>query len=175
MEEPKKDSLEKISEALGTTFESADLETVTTQLEPIQEFQTAVAVPEQPEEMYADKEYLRNDLKALIDKSKKVLDTLGKDIMMGSSPRLHEVYATLLNSTVTAYRELGELNKNIAETQVKIQKINSSGKGGGGSGGSKDGTIRLTAPQLSQMIETARKNSTMNEITVDFKVSEDDK
>ena len=172
-DEPKKDSLEKISEALGTTFESSDLEISSTQLATVEESPKAVAVPKQEEEMYADEDYLRADLKDLISKSKKVLDTLGKDIMLGSQPRLHEVYATLLNSTVAAYKELGDLNRNMAETQVKMKKINSSGKPIASAG--KDGTIPLTANQLSLMLENARKNSSMNEITVDFKVSEDDK
>lgn len=169
MAEPKKDSLTKMSEALGTTFESQDL--IVRKEEPV-----AVAVNlEEEEKVFLDQDYIRNNIKDLIKSSKMVMEKLEQDIMLGSSPRLHEVYATLLTSVTNAHKELAELNKNVVDVKFKKEKANAVGKGAGGGFSGKDKTIPLTAAQLSEMLQSARDNSTMNNIKVDFKVSEEDK
>ena len=162
----KKDSLEKISDALGTTFESSELVPV------VEEVKTVCVDLESEPPVFLDQDYLRNDIKELIRNSKAVMEKLEQDIMMGSSPRLHEVYATLVSSVMNAYKELNELNKNVVDAQVKKEKASG---GGGGKKFSNDGTIPLTASQLSEMLQNARDSSSMNNIKVDFKVSENDK
>ena len=166
MDDVKKDSLTKISDALNTTFESTDLV-------PVKNEPKEIAVNQQEvEEVFEDQQYLREDLKKLIEDSKVVLGKLGQDIMLGATPRMHEVYATLLDSTVRAYKEISELNKAMFDAKIKKQKLIGGGKS---SGGNKSNTVALTAGQLQEIIERARKNSSMNAIEVDFKVSEEDK
>ena len=165
MDDVKLNSLEKISEALGTTFESADIV-------PVKKEPKEIAVSQTAEAVFEDQEYLREDLKNLIEDSKVVLGKLGQDIMIGSTPRAHEVYATLLDSIVRTYKEISELNRAMVDVQLKKQKMNNTGKGGAAK---TNNTLSLTAGQLSEMIESARKNNSMNDIKVDFTVSEDDK
>jgi hypothetical protein len=171
MDDENRDSFEKISDALGTTFEQ-EAEPVTKELEVVQEKKSALTVSEDfGSVMFEDQEYLRNDLKDLIDSSKRVMAKLEQDIKIGANPRSHEVYSEMVSSTLRAYNELRELNKSMFDARFKVNGL----KGGKKSTKSGDGTIELTAAQLSELMSKAKKDSSTNAIEVDFKVSEDKK
>jgi len=108
-----------------------------------------------------DKTYLQDGIKTLIDNSQLVLNTVQKDIKIGTAPRTIEVYAKLMSATTDAIRELRELNQTIANmTMFKDTEA------------PKKATINvnMTGKELMAMMKDAKEQSQMEAVDTTFEV-----
>jgi hypothetical protein len=108
-----------------------------------------------------DKEYLQEEIKLLIEQGKRVLDKIDKDLKLGSQPRMFEVYGSVFNSVMTGIKELRELNKNVADIELKSNPVPTQGK------------IELTASEFSKLIKMQTKeiaNNNMKDNAIEAKV-----
>lgn len=160
-------SLEKISEVFNTTFEMSEVEEVKKIDQEIEKFSSIKNSVINPTQLILEDQLeLRDGLKRIIDMTSVVMSKLNDDIKIGSKVSSHMAVSMLTKSIVEAYRELRELNQYIFEAKLKLNPD------GAIEGMTKTDKIELTADQLTEMLESARKNSSMNAIEVDFKVEE---
>lgn len=110
-----------------------------------------------------DSLFLENEIKALILSSKSVLNTLEKDIKIGSQPRMYEVYATLLNSIIGQYKELRQLNEAVAKLLIESKKVNIDEK-------AENRKSIMTSKEALDMVMNARLHSNMNAISTQFEI-----
>jgi hypothetical protein len=122
-----------------------------------------VVKPEENVGGLENKDFLQTEIKEVITNGKKVLETLQKDIKIGSPPRAAEVYAKLMSSTIEGLRELRELDKTIAD--IKIRHVDENKP-------KTSVNISMTGKELLQMIKDAQSNSQMTAINTDFKVED---
>ena len=112
-----------------------------------------------------DKQYLQDEIKGLIDNSKQVLDTVKKDIKIGTAPRTIEVYAKLMSATIDGIRELRELNQTIANMTMfkdpdEKPKANLN--------------VTMTGKELLQMMNNAKANSQTEAVDASFSSVEEE-
>jgi hypothetical protein len=165
-----RDSMEKMSDVLNTTFEQ-DVTTVDKQLDVIKQKKLLVSKKEAEGMLVLDdQEEIKNGLRSVISNLEMVMEKLQQDIKIGSKVFSHQVYSQCATVLVESYRELAEINKNIFDCRIKLQQA--SKKEEGVKGIKENTTIPMTAQQLSDMLENARKNSSINAIDASFKVVE---
>lgn len=153
---------------MNESFDKLDNEFNTpTTIEPVKEIQS---FQQQKNELIEkttqiktleDKEYLQTEVKSLIENSKRVLDTIQKDIKIGSPPRMAEVYAKLLTSTLEGLRELRELNQTIANMQMFKDPLETP---------KANLNISMTAKELMQMMREAKESSQIKAVDANFSV-----
>ena len=110
-----------------------------------------------------DKTYLQDEIKSLIDNSKRVLDTVQKDIKIGTAPRTIEVYAKLMSATIDGIRELRELNQTIANMQMFRDPLEKQ---------KATVNVSLTGKELIQLMKEAKEKSQMDAVDTTFSVEE---
>ncbi len=152
---------------MNETFDKLDNEFNTPATEPVKEIQ---AFEQQKNELIEkttqiktleDKQYLQTEVKSLIENSKRVLDTIQKDIKIGAPPRMVEVYAKLLSSTLEGIKELRELNQTIANMQM-FKDPEEQPKA--------SINVKMTAKELIQMMKEARESSQIKAVEANFSV-----
>lgn len=161
-------SLDKLSSAFDATFEADDAAAIAEikgELDLIEEKKQKL-VEQSQDLMLMDQDYIRDGLKTLIIGSANVIDKLQCDIKIGTAPRVYEVYARLIDSATAQYRELRELNRDIATVSIEKGKFNVGNMGSGDA-------ISLKPEQLIDLIESAKEQSQVNKIDADFKIEDD--
>lgn len=113
-----------------------------------------------------DAGFLEKEIKSLILSSKRVLETLEKDIKVGAPPRMYEVYATLLNAITGQYKELRSLNESIAKFVIENKKQNLDER-------KEDNKMILSSTDALSMYMDAKKNSQMDAVDADFDVMDE--
>ena len=161
---PLKNSMEKISEVLGTTYVE-DVDKINKQIATIEEKKNEIATKSSinSELILEDQIELQNGLKDLIRMNTEMLDILKSDCRIGTPAYTFQAASLLTSSITTIYKELRELNQYITDTKIKTNQM-------GFGDMKKSDTIELTTNQLSDMLTKARENNSMNEIKVDFQV-----
>lgn len=122
-----------------------------------------------------DEEYLRFELKTLVQGSRLIMDKLERDIKIGSQPRIYEVYSALLKTTIDGLKELRELNNNVTNFKViadkpklaMIQAANSA-KLPAPTVNNTTTNVILTGKDLLSMIKSAKDESTIHAIDATF-------
>lgn len=137
----------------------ATVENPTKELEVFQQQKNELVAKTVQVKTLEDKEFLQTEIKSLIENSKRVLDIIQKDIKIGSPPRMAEVYAKLLTSTIEGIRELRELNQTLANMQMfkdsdEVPKATLN--------------VKMTGKELISLIKSAKDNSQMKEISAEF-------
>lgn len=147
---------EKISEVLGIDYEDSNKKLpVVKKVLPI----VPVEVPQ-----IDDLDYMKMELKSLLENGVNNLEKLSEDIKIGTSVRSHEVYFNGLGAVREIIRELKELNIDNArmsketskETTVNNTQVNNFYSG-------KD---------LAELMKEAKKNSQMNSIEAKFNIDD---
>ena len=115
-----------------------------------------------------DVEFLTSEIKTLIESSKGVLTTLERDITIGASPRMYEVYSGLLNAITSQYKELRQLNEAVAKVVIENKKQNLEEF-------KVDQKMRLTGNELLDMIHDANENNSLKAIDAEFEIQENEK
>ena len=120
-----------------------------------------------------DEEYLRFELKTLIQGSRMIMDKLEKDIKIGSQPRVYEVYSALLKTTFDGLKELRELNKTVTDLEIESDKpkISQDGK----VINNTTNNFVLTGKDLLNMISNAKKENQLNSIEAKFELGDHNK
>lgn len=118
-----------------------------------------------------DAELIRSEIQEMIASSKVILERLEETLQIGAPPRAFEVYATLMNSRLSGLKELKDLSK----TEIDVKVINNKGQGQNGSGTTNNTLVMMMdTKQLDDMVKKAERQSSLNEISVDFDVNEGD-
>ena len=117
-----------------------------------------------------DQEFLRDEIKSLIETTTMVMNQLRDDLKIGSPPRLYEVFSTLANSKIAQLKELRELEKTIMNAQLFSPDID------GGNGKNKAGKseITMTGSALLDLIKEAKEKNTMDKVDAEFIVVDDE-
>jgi hypothetical protein len=113
-----------------------------------------------------DEEYLRFELKTLIQGSRMIMDKLEKDIKIGSQPRVYEVYSALLKTTIDGLKELRELNKTVTDLEIESDKPKASSDGK--TINNTTNNVILTGKDLLTMIRSAKEENQLNTIEATF-------
>ncbi len=110
-----------------------------------------------------DKTWLQNQIKIVIEHGQLALDSVKKDIKIGTTPRTIEVYAKLMQSTLEGLKELATLNRTIADMEFyrnpetePSTKIN----------------IQMDGKELFDYMDKVRKESQLNAIDAEFDVED---
>jgi hypothetical protein len=167
MEDIQKNSLDKMAEALNTTFVPSVKETIkdiTTKTDNLVQ-----TVNNQPNEVViANKELIEDEFKNLITKSKDVLTALSGDIKIGSSASMYMAFAEVIKANVNTLKELFNINKSIFEMEMMRGNINPSES-------ESKKTISMTPQQMTDFLDLAKKSAEINRVEADFKISDEDK
>jgi Xaa-Pro aminopeptidase len=118
-----------------------------------------------------DEEYLRFELKTLIQGSRVIMDKLEKDIKIGSQPRVYEVYSALLKTTIDGLKELRELNKTVTDLEIESDKPKVSA-GDGKTINNTTNNVILTGKDLLTMIRSAKEENQLNTIEARFELGD---
>jgi len=113
----------------------------------------------------SDASFLEREIKSLIVSSKKVLETLEKDIKVGASPRMYEVYATLLGAITSQYKELRNLNESVAKFYLENKKYTLEET-------KEERKMMLTSDDMLSMYIQAKQSSNMDAIDADFDIED---
>jgi hypothetical protein len=114
-----------------------------------------------------DADFLDKELKTLMVSSRSVLVKLEQELKIGSTARMYEVYAGMLNSLTAQYKELRQLNESVAKLKYDQNVKNPLSM-------AANNKILLSSDQLLDMIQDASNSSNMNAIEVDFEVEVED-
>jgi len=114
-----------------------------------------------------DEEYLRFELKTLIQGSRVIMDKLERDIKIGSQPRVYEVYSALLKTTIDGLKELRELNKTVTDLEIESDKPKIT-KDGAQTINNTTNNVILTGKDLLSMIKSAQQVNQLNAIEATF-------
>lgn len=114
-----------------------------------------------------DEEYLRFELKTLIQGSRVIMDKLERDIKIGSQPRVYEVYSALLKTTIDGLKELRELNKTVTDLEIESDKPKIT-KDGAQTINNTTNNVILTGKDLLSMIKSAQQVNQLNAIEARF-------
>ena len=112
-----------------------------------------------------DVDFLTHEIKSLILSTKRVLGTLEKDIKIGSSARMYEVYAGLVNAITAQYKELRQLNEAVAKFIIENKKQNLDEK-------KEEHKMVLNSNEMLDMYMQVQKDSQLNAIDADFEITE---
>ena len=110
-----------------------------------------------------DAEFLEREIKSVMLSSRRVLETVEKNIKIGASPRDVEVYATLINAITGQFKELRNLNESMAKLVLENKKQNLEEV-------KEDHKMMLSSTDALDMLMQARMNSKTNAIDADFDV-----
>jgi len=113
-----------------------------------------------------DVDFLTHEIKSLILSSKRVLNTLEKDIKIGSAPRMYEVYASLLNAITSQYKELRQLNEAVAKFIIENKKQNLDEV-------KEEHKMVMNSTDMLNMFMDAKNNSEIETLDADFEITED--
>lgn len=111
-----------------------------------------------------DEDYIRDELKSMVEQGKDVLKTLRNDIAIGSPPRMYEVYADLMRATFENLRELRDLNSEIIKTEYKKRDGGEKGK----SAAKTTNNLILSSSELLKMVNDAKENNSLKEVKAEF-------
>lgn len=158
---------EGLDKSLNTNFESA-LDDVEKSLDTFNS-KKELMVEKSKSGTYTleDEEYLRFELKTLIQGSRIIMDKLERDIKIGSQPRVYEVYSALLKTTIDGLKELRELNKTVTDLEIESDKPKIT-KDGAQTINNTTNNVILTGKDLLSMIKSAQQVNQLNAIEATF-------
>lgn len=167
MKEERKEAFGNLSNAFETDYEEVDKldETLKTFEAKKNKLVEKLSTPSDLEDL----EYMRFELKSLVEGGLNILQKLDEDIKIGSKVRSHEVYFSGVNSIRDTLKELRELNRTVVEIKLEEKRI---------AKGATPTNLQinnfLDSRQLLEMVNDAKKNSSLNEIKAEFIVTDSD-
>jgi len=156
------DVYENISNSLDTTFDGEELEElveVKTQSNRCKELTVSTDETE-----LVDEDYIRDEVKSLVDNIEVAMSKLQQDIRIGSPPRNHEVFAQLANAKVNVLKELINMNKHKLDAKMKLQKTETP------KNMTVNNNIDISSSDLLKMVNGAKKNNSMKKIEAKFDI-----
>jgi len=158
-------SLDKMSEALNTTFSPATIKQEITTIK--QETKELANIPKK--DIIPNKALIESEFKDIITKASSVLNTISQDIKIGSTASMHMAFAELIKANVNTLKTLFDINKSIYEMELMQNNTDPDKETD-----PKKMTLSLTPADLKNMVDLAQKESELNKVDADFKISEVD-
>jgi len=162
----KNESFDKIAESLDTDFDGE----VVNEVKDLMETKKKLLSTDLNNLSLADSEYMKTEIVHTLATLETVIDKLTQDIKHGSPPRMFEVLGTLINSKITAIKELRDLNKTISDIDYRDKRKPEQGAGTG----PKNLTINITSSDLQNMVKEASELNSMKEVDAHFEISDKD-
>lgn len=163
------DMIDKLNEKFDTRFdvdkEEKQLEQIQEEVKDIEQKKNELEA-KTSQNFFQDKQYIRDEIKTLVAQTRCIITKLEEELQIGCSSKYYEAYAKLVDSVGNQFKQLIDLNKNIAEIQVEMGRFNLGNMG-------KSDTISLRSDQLLDIIEKAQQNSQLNKIEAKFDVKEE--
>jgi hypothetical protein len=163
------DAFNGVNEKLNTSFSSIPekISEANTQIEVIDNQVKELDSIIKGNTSLPDEDYLREQIKFLVDQSKDVLKKLQLEIKIGSGDKIFSAWADAINATTGLLRELREMSTWVADTVAK--KENPANKPAG------KNNISMTLDNLLELISKASSENSMNSIDATFEVAEESK
>ena len=163
MEEPKLNSLEKMSQSLGTNY-TPDVKNEIAEIK--KETKSLTKKVNQPE--LKDKEYIVEQFKNIVDRASHSLQVLSEDIKIGCNNGSHLAMAELVKAATGTLKELFVVNKMIYETELMEQQVDPETPKE-----TEDKKFMLTSTDLRNMMKMAKEEADMNRIDTSFTIEND--
>jgi hypothetical protein len=157
------DVYDNISNSLDTTFDGEELEElveVKTQSDKCKDLVTSTT----DETKLVDEEYIRDEVKSLVNNIEVAMSKLQQDIRIGSPPRNHEVFAQLANAKVNVLKELINMNKHKLDAKMKLQKTETP------KNMTVNNNMTISSSELLKMVNGAKKNNSLKKIEAKFDI-----
>lgn len=171
-----KDSYEKISEKFKSSFVPESSGTKNTkgakeQLSEIEEkkheLQNIVKDNKNQALVLGDQQFLQRHVKHLIGDTLDVMDTLKRDLKIGTGARKFEAYSALANSATAQIKELRELNKMIADMEIFQGEIDNKQN-------KSTIDVKMNSVDFMNFVRNIRKESELSKIDAEFEVEEEE-
>jgi hypothetical protein len=158
------DVYENISNSLDTTFDGEEVEElveVKDQSDKCKELFTSDC----DDTKLVDEDYIREEVKSLVDNIEVAMTKLQQDIRIGSPARQHEVFGQLANAKANVLKELITMNKVKMDAKLKIKKkevpknmtVNNT-------------NVNLSSSDLLKMVNSAKKKNSLKNIEAKFDI-----
>ena len=165
-EELNRQIAEEFSSIIGETETTALMNSISNEVRDIsvktEQISNALAVAR-----IKDAEFLEREMKSVMLSSRRVLETVEKNIKIGSSPRDIEVYSGLINSITGQFKELRNLNESMAKFVLENKKQNLEEV-------KEDHKMMMSSNDALELYMKAKTNSSMETINADFDILDDD-
>jgi len=162
VDELNKQISEEFSEVLGDKETNALMKSIGNELTSLsaktEQISRSLAIAE-----IHDAEFLEREMKSVMLSSRRVLETVEKNIKIGASPRDVEVYASLINAITGQFKELRNLNESMAKFVLENKKQNLEEV-------KEDHKMVLSSNDALDMLMNARSNSKTHAIDADFDI-----
>ena len=159
---------DKIAKKLNTEFKEENpektktIEKISTDIQEFEDKKNEL-IESTKNQTLEDKNYLQTEIKGIVDCGKNVLEKLQNEIKVGSSARIYEVYADLMNSVINGLKELRELNKTVYDIETINDDLGQTSK-------PANINIVMDAKELLKHINDAKQKNELNAIDAEFTV-----
>ena len=164
-EELNRQIAEEFSSIIGETETTALMNSISNEVRDIsvktEQISNALAVAR-----IKDAEFLEREMKSVMLSSRRVLETVEKNIKIGSSPRDIEVYSGLINSITGQFKELRNLNESMAKFVLENKKQNLDEV-------KEERKMMMSSTDALDMLIRARSNNHTNSVDADFDIVDD--
>ena len=158
------DVYENISNSLDTTFDGEELEELVEVKTQSDRCKDLVTSNTDDETELVDEDYIRDEVKSLVDNIEVAMSKLQQDIRIGSPPRNHEVFAQLANAKVNVLKELINMNKHKLDAKMKLQKTETP------KNMTVNNNMNISSSDLLKMVNGAKKNNSLKKIEAKFDI-----
>lgn len=160
-------SLEKMSQALGTTYLPEKVK------KDIKEFnkEKKDLIKKIDDIEFQDKEYVVKKFKNVIEKATGAINILSQDIKIGSNNGSYMAMAELIKASTITLKELFTINKTLYETELMKRDVETMEE----NQNNQDKSYNLTSTDLKNMIKIAQEERDINRIDVKYTIEDDEK
>lgn len=155
------DVYENISNSLDTSFDGEEVEELVEVKEQSDKCKELVTVDDSPK--LVDEDYIREEVKNLVNNIEVAMSKLQQDIRIGSPARQHEVFGQLANAKVNVLKELITMNKIKMEAKLKAEKKEVP----------KNMTVnnvQLTSSEMLKMIKDSKSKNSLKNVEAKFDI-----
>jgi len=155
------DVYENISNSLDTSFDGEEIEElvdVKKQSEVCSDIITA------DNTTLTDENYIREEIKSLINNIEVAMSKLQQDIRIGSPARQYEVLGQLANAKANVVKELIMMNKVKMDAKIKMQKKDSP------KNLTVNNNLHLSSSELLKMVNDSKKKNSLKNVEAKFDI-----
>jgi len=157
------DVYENISKCLDTTFEGEAVEELV-EVKVQSEKCKDIVTTSNDETQLVDENYIRDEIKSLVDNIEVAMSKLQQDIRIGSPARQHEVFGQLANAKVNVLKELIAMNKAKLDAKIKMQKKDTP------KSMTVNNNMHVSSSDLLKMVNDSKKKNSLKGIEAKFDI-----
>lgn len=159
------DVYDNLSNTLDTSFDGEEIEELVEVKEQSNKCKDVSNI--QSETYLNDEDYIREEVKSLIDNIEVAMVKLQQDIRIGSPARQHEVLAQLANAKSNVLKELIGMNKAKLDAKLKLMKLY---KQESPKNMTVNNNMHVSSSELLKMVNGAKKKNSLKNIEAKFDI-----